>query len=136
VADVARIPGVWEQVRLIAGLRWRILRNNLRKKNNQWDLIGMILAGVFGGLAVLGTSVGFFFGAYTFLSGPHEAWIALLFWGIFLFWQLFPVFSAGFGSTGCNLDQDCGFRSAFARSILSASLMASRILPPLPPSAG
>ena len=46
MADVTRIPGVWEQVRLIAGLRWRILRNNLRKKNNQWDLIGMILAGV------------------------------------------------------------------------------------------
>ena len=98
MAAVARIPGVWEQVRLIAGLRWRILRNNLRKKNNQWDLIGMILVGVFGGLAVLGTSVGFFFGAYTFLSGRHEAWIALLFWGIFLFWQLFPVFSAGFGA--------------------------------------
>jgi len=58
----------------------------------------MILAGVFGGLAVLGTSVGFFFGAYTLLSGAHEAWIALLFWGIFLFWQLFPVFSAGFGA--------------------------------------
>ena len=98
MVDVTRIPGVWEQVRLVAGLRWRILRNNLRKKNNQWDLIGMILAGVFGALAVLGTSVGFFFGAYTFLSGGHEAWIALLFWGIFLFWQLFPVFSAGFGA--------------------------------------
>ena len=98
MADVASIPGVWEQIRLVAGLRWRILRNNLRKKNNQWDLIGMILAGVFGGLAVLGISVGFCFGAYTILSGGHQPWIALLFWGIFLFWQLFPVFSAGFGA--------------------------------------
>jgi hypothetical protein len=98
VADVASIPGVWEQIRLVAGLRWRILRNNLRKKNNQWDLIGMILAGVFGGLAVLGISVVFCFGAYSILSGGHEPWIALLFWGIFLFWQLFPVFSAGFGA--------------------------------------
>jgi len=98
VADVAGIPGVWEQIRLVAGLRWRILRNNLRKKNNQWDLMGMILAGVFGGLAILGLSVAFYFGAYSFLSGGHEGWIALLFWGIFLFWQLFPIFSAGFGA--------------------------------------
>ena len=28
----------------------------------------------------------------------REGWIALLFWGIFLFWQLFPIFTAGFGA--------------------------------------
>jgi hypothetical protein len=98
VADVAHLPGVWEQIRLVAGLRWRILRNGLRKKNNQWDLVGMIFAGVFAGLFVFGLCFAFYFGAYTFLSGGHEAWIALLFWGIFLFWQLFPIFTAGFGA--------------------------------------
>lgn len=98
MADVTRIPGVGEQVRLVAALRWRILRNSLRRKNNQWDLIGMIVAGIFAGLAVMGVSVGFGFGAYTLMSGGHEAWIAFLFWGIFLFWQLFPVFTAGFGA--------------------------------------
>ncbi len=98
MADVTRIPGVGEQIWLVAGLRWRILRNNLRKKNNQWDLIGMTLAGVFASLAVLGTSFGFGFGTYLLLSDGHKAWIALLFWGIFLFWQLFPIFSAGFGA--------------------------------------
>lgn len=98
MADVAHLPGVWEQVRLIAGLRWRILGNNLRKKHNQWDLIGMILAGVFAALFILGLSLAFYFGAYTFLSGGHQDLIALLFWGIFLFWQLLPVFTAGFGA--------------------------------------
>jgi hypothetical protein len=98
VADVARVPGVWEQIRLVAGLRWRVLANNLRKKHNQWDLIGMILTGVFAALFVLGLSFAFYFGAYTFLSGGHEAWITFLFWGIFLFWQLVPVFTAGFGA--------------------------------------
>ena len=97
MADVAQLPGVWEQIRLVAGLRWRILANNLRKKHNQWDLIGMIFAGIFGGLFVIGLCVAFYFGAYTFLSAGHEAWIALLFWAIFLFWQLFPIFTAGFG---------------------------------------
>jgi hypothetical protein len=98
VADVVQLPGVWEQIRLVAGLRWRILANNLRKKHNQWDLIGMIFAGIFGGLFVIGLCFAFFFGAYSFLSGSREAWIALLFWAIFLFWQFFPIFTAGFGA--------------------------------------
>lgn len=97
MVDVAHLPGVWEQIRIVAGLRWRILRNNLRKKHNRWDLVGMIFAGVFAALFVLGLSVAFYFGAYSFMSGGHEAWIALLFWAIFLFWQLFPIFTAGFG---------------------------------------
>jgi hypothetical protein len=97
VADVAR-PGVWEQIRLVAGLRWRILGNNLRKKHNQWDLIGMIFTGVFAALFVLGLCFAFYFGAYSFLSGGHEAWIAYLFWGIFLFRQLVPIFTTGFGA--------------------------------------
>ncbi len=98
MADVARVPAVWEQIRLVAGLRWRILRNGLRKKNNQWDLIGMIFAGVFAALFVLGLSLAFSFGAYSFLSGGHEAWMAFLFWAIFLYWQLFHIFTAGFGA--------------------------------------
>jgi hypothetical protein len=98
VADVARLPGVWEQIRLVAGLRWRILGNNLRKKHNQWDLIGMIFTGVFAALFVLGLCFAFYFGAYSFLSGGREAWIAYLFWGIFLFRQLVPIFTTGFGA--------------------------------------
>jgi hypothetical protein len=98
VADVARLPGVGEQIRLVAGLRWRILGNNLRKKHNQWDLIGMIFIGVFATLFVLGLCFAFYFGAYSFLSGGHEAWIAFLFWGVFLFRQLVPIFTAGFGA--------------------------------------
>jgi hypothetical protein len=98
VADVTRLPGVWEQIRLVAGLRWRILGNNLRKKHNQWDLIGMIFIGVFATLFVLGLCFAFYFGAYSFLSGGHEAWIAFLFWAIFLFRQLVPIFTAGFGA--------------------------------------
>jgi hypothetical protein len=98
VADVAQLPGVWQQIRLVAGLRWRVLGNSLRKKHNQWDLIGMVVASVFATLAVFGVSVGFGFGAYTLLSGGHETWLALLFWAVFLFWQLFPIFTAGFGA--------------------------------------
>jgi ABC-2 type transport system permease protein len=99
MADVARSVSILEQIRLVAGLRWRILRNSLRKKNNRLDLIGLIIAGAFGGIFVLGLCFAFYAGAYAFVSEGRPGWISLLFWGIFLFWQIFPVFVAGFGAS-------------------------------------
>jgi len=95
---VTQPVSVFEQVRLVAGLRWRIMRNSLRKKNNRLDLIGLIFAGLFGGILVIGLSFAFYAGAYAFLSRDRLEWMALLFWGIFLFWQVFPIFVAGFGA--------------------------------------
>ena len=98
MADVAQLPGVFEQVRLVAAVRWRILRNGLRKKNNVWDLIGMIWVIIFSALIVIGISFAFFAGGYGFVSKGRFDWLALLFWAIFLWWQFFPIFIAGFGS--------------------------------------
>jgi ABC-2 type transport system permease protein len=98
MADVTQSIHAFEQIRLVAGLRWRILRNSLRKKNNRLDLIGLIFTGVFASILVIGLSFAFYAGAYAFLSQGHLEWMALLFWGIFLFWQAFPVFVAGFGA--------------------------------------
>src|SRR6266576_5885134 len=98
MADVTQSIGIFEQIRLIAGLRWRILRNSLRKKNNRLDLIGLILTGVFSGILVSGFSFAFYAGAYAFVSQGRLESMALLFWGIFLFWQVFPIFVAGFGA--------------------------------------
>jgi ABC-2 type transport system permease protein len=99
VADVTQFTNVFEQIRLVAGLRWRILRNSLRKKNNRLDLIGLIFTGIFGGILVIGLCFAFYAGAYAFLSQGRLEWMALLFWAIFLFWQLFPIFAAGFGAS-------------------------------------
>jgi ABC-2 type transport system permease protein len=92
------MPGVLEQLKLVAGLRWSILKNSFRCKNSRWDLIGMIWAAVFGGLLVAGTCFAFFAGAYEFLSGNRVGWMAALFWGIFVWWQVFPILVAGFGA--------------------------------------
>jgi hypothetical protein len=59
----------------------------------------MIFAGVFSGLLVLGLCALFCLGGYVFLSKGRPEWFALLFWVIFLWWQAFPIFVAGFGST-------------------------------------
>jgi ABC-2 type transport system permease protein len=98
VADVTLSVGLFEQIRLVAGLRWRLLRNSMRKKNNRLDLIGLIFVALFSSVLVIGLCFAFYSGAYAFLSTNRPAWIALLFWAIFLFWQLFPLFVAGFGA--------------------------------------
>ncbi len=98
MADVMQTVSVFEQVRLVAGLRWGILRNSLRKKNNRLDLIGLIFAAVFSGILVIGLSVASFAAAYALVSQGRLEWLSLLFWAIFLFWQVFPIFVAGFGA--------------------------------------
>src|SRR5213592_4359277 len=98
MADVTPSVSVFEQVQLIAGLRWRILRNSLRKKNSRLDLIGLIFTGIFSGILVIGFCFAFYSGAYAFVSQGRLEWMALLFWVIFIFWQVFPVFVAGFGA--------------------------------------
>ncbi len=98
MADVMQSVSVFEQIRLVAGLRWRILRNSLRKKNNRLDLIGLIFTGILSSILVIGFCFAFYAGTYAFVSQGRLEWMALLFWAIFLFWQVFPVFVAGFGA--------------------------------------
>jgi len=40
-------PGVFTQIRLVAGLRWRILRNLMRVRNSRLDIVGLIFAAIF-----------------------------------------------------------------------------------------
>src|SRR5260370_27975413 len=94
--DVTQGVSIFEAIRVVAGLRWRLLRNSLRKKINRLDLIGLIFAGIFSSVFVFGLCFAFYAGAYAFLSQGRLEWMALLFWDIFLFWQIFPVFVAGF----------------------------------------
>jgi len=92
------MPGVAEQLKLVAVLRWNLLKNNLQRKNNRWDLIGMILAAAGSAVLVVGMCVAFYAGAYFFLTRDRASWMALLYWGIFLWWQVVPILVAGFGA--------------------------------------
>jgi ABC-2 type transport system permease protein len=99
MADVAGSIGIFAQIRAVAGLRWLILRNSLRKESHRLHLLGMALGGILAGIFILGLCFAFFAGTYAFLSEGRPAWTGLLFWGIFVFWQLFPIFAAGFGAS-------------------------------------
>ena len=96
MADVARLPTLPEQIRLVAGLRWRILRNGLKTKARVWDLIGLVISSIVGVVFVGSLSIVFFSVTMAFLRVHREARLGLLFWGIFLWWQVLPIFVAGF----------------------------------------
>jgi len=98
LAAVNHFPGILRQIRLVAALRWRLLRNAMRRKSNRLDLIGLLLSGIFSSLLVLGLCFAFYAGSYSFLSRGRLSWMALLYWGIFVWWQIFPLFVAGFGA--------------------------------------
>jgi ABC-2 type transport system permease protein len=98
MADLASPISLADQIRLVAGLRWRMLINGLRKKNNVLDLIGMGFVSLFGLLLVIGPSVAFYFAGYSFVSEGRLQWLAVPFWAVFVFWQVIPIFAAGFGS--------------------------------------
>ncbi|HUI50190.1 MAG TPA: hypothetical protein VLX60_00335 [Terriglobales bacterium] len=98
MADVVGLPGVKEQLRLIIGLRWNLLKNTLQRKNSRWDFIGVVIGAVSSSLAVLGISVAFFLGTEAFLDKYRVEWISLLFWALFVWWQVIPIFVAGFGA--------------------------------------
>jgi len=105
VADVVQMPGVVEQIKLVAGLRWRILRNGLRRKNNRWDLIGMVWVGLFSGLIVVGLGLAFYAGGYEFIARGRAGWMALLYWAIFVWWQIFLSIVGQSGAEQSRLEE-------------------------------
>ena len=99
MADVApeqRLPGLGEQLRLVMWLRWRGLRNSVHNKNRQLDMIGLLFSGVFSAVLVVGVAVAVFVGTEYLFEQHRESYFALLFLGLFIWWQLFPIMLAGF----------------------------------------
>ena len=98
MADLIQIPGLAEQLKLVFGLRWNLLKNSLQRKNNRWDLIGMILAAGGSAIVVVGLCVAFYAGAYFFLARNRPGLMSVLYWLIFVWWQAIPILVAGFGA--------------------------------------
>jgi ABC-2 type transport system permease protein len=91
------VGGAWtvgqtrEQFAAIAWLRWRILRNGLRRKGGASELVGVVLLSVLFLGMVLGFVVGAGVGAYFLVAKGHLTWIVGLLWGIFVLCQLLNI---------------------------------------------
>jgi len=92
----ARLPSLPEQLKLVAWLRWRSLRNGLRSKNRRMDLLGMVVSGLFSSVLVSGITVALFVGTRYIFEEHHENYLGLIFLALLVWWQLFPIMLAGF----------------------------------------
>jgi ABC-2 type transport system permease protein len=98
MADLTAPVPLAKQIRLVAKLRWLILRSSIRKKGQVADLIGMGFVAFFGLLTIIGPCFLFYFWSNFMVSQRRLQGMPWPFWIIFVFWQVFPIFAAGFGT--------------------------------------
>jgi len=84
------------QIVAVATIRWRMFVNRLRSKSGKLELVSRIFVtlafavGGFGGFTAAIAS------SYYLVSQDKAEFLALLFWPVFFFWQLFPVVATAF----------------------------------------
>ena len=93
-------PPAWsvarEQFAAIAQLRWRIFVHSLRTLRGRLEVISWAFVGLaFVGMGI-GGSVGLAAAAWFLTSQRQFEWLALVLWGVLLYWQLFPVMATAF----------------------------------------
>jgi ABC-2 type transport system permease protein len=101
MADVREASGVFSlqarrQYGAVAAMRWQMLRNSLRTRRGNFELGARIFATTFFALIGLGAGVGLGFAAYGIASGASLRLLPVLFWPVFLLWQILPVMVVSF----------------------------------------
>ncbi len=84
------------QLATIAWLRWHLFVNALRSTRGQLELLSHIVISFAFAIGGLGGSFLMGVAAFFFLSSGRPEMLALLFWAIFFFWQIFPIMSTAF----------------------------------------
>ncbi len=84
------------QYAALAGLRWQMFRNGLRSKLGAFELGARALAYIL--YSILGIGLGLGVGAAAYLLASEGKWqyLPLLFWPVFLLWQMIPIMLASF----------------------------------------
>ena len=84
------------QYAALAGLRWHMFRNGLRSKLGAFELGARTVAYIV--YAVLGLALGAGVGVAASLLASEGKWqfLPVLFWGVFLLWEMIPVMMASF----------------------------------------
>ncbi|MDE3170478.1 MAG: hypothetical protein KGL75_10065, partial [Acidobacteriota bacterium] len=85
-----------DQFAAIARLRWCIFLNSARTLRGRLEIVSWVLMGFGFATLAIGGMFGFGAAAWYFVSHDEAGWLAALLWGIFLYWQLFPVMATAF----------------------------------------
>ncbi len=97
MAEVVNSTGtasLGQQLWLVVGLRWKTFRNGLRVHSEKMHLIGTVLLGLIFGAMVFGLAIGICFGSYEIARSKQWILLSAILWGIFMFWQFFPVLAS------------------------------------------
>ena len=93
-------------------MRWQLFVNSLQRRNRGIEVAFQVIAMLFMAMFALGTSVGFFFGAWASLTQNQPLILNLLLWAVFLVWQMVPLLFEGF-SPGLNFREIARYPISF-----------------------
>lgn len=85
-----------DQFAAIARLRWRIFLNSARTLRGRLEVVSWALMGFGFAVVAIGGMVGLGAASWYLVSHAETIWLAAVLWGIFLYWQLFPVMATAF----------------------------------------
>src|SRR5205823_5228839 len=85
-----------EQLRAITALRWQLSVNSLRSVRGRLNLVSRGVAGLLVVGAGIGGGIAIGAGAWGIIAEHKTLWLALPFWLISIFWQIFPVMASAF----------------------------------------
>lgn len=114
MSDTALHPRT--QLAAIAWLRWRMFANSLRTTRGKAEVVSRVIMSIVFGVGGLGGTFGCGFFAWYFLSQGKPELLAVLFWGVFFFWQAFPIMSTAFTNNPDSSDLlrfPLGYRAYF-----------------------
>ncbi len=84
------------QLAAIADLRWRIFVNSLRSTRGKMELVSRVIVGLAFAIGGIGGALGMGGSAWYLVSRGKSEYLAILFWPVFVFWQVFPVMATAF----------------------------------------
>ncbi|MGB0034097.1 MAG: hypothetical protein WBP79_01325 [Candidatus Acidiferrales bacterium] len=94
MAGLSFSPEARGQFAAIARLRWQLFVNSLRTLRGRFELISKILISLGFAAAGLAGAFSLGFGAWALISHGKFEWLALLLWGILMFWQAYPMLAS------------------------------------------
>jgi ABC-2 type transport system permease protein len=97
VAGLVAIPGIREQIRLVAYLRWRLFVNSLRTIKGRLQAVSTILVTFMMSGIVFGGGIAMGVASWALVARGRWQWLEAILWIVFLFWQLYPIFAASIG---------------------------------------
>ncbi len=107
---------VFAQLAIIAWLRWRMFVHSMRTTRGKLEVASHIVIAFAFAIGGLGGAFGMGISASLAISAGKPELLALLFWFVFIFWQVFPIMATAFTNNPDSSDLlrfPLGYRSYF-----------------------